>query len=131
VEDKRMKVIEGLYYSKEHEWVKVVEGKAYVGITEYAAHALGDIVFVELPEVDSEFDKEDVLGTIESVKAASDLFCPVSGTVIEVNESLEEEPQLLNTDPYENYIAVIELKDESELETLMDSHAYLSFCENN
>lgn len=126
-----MKVIEGLYYSKEHEWIKVDGGKVYIGITEFAAHALGDIVFVELPEVDSDFDKEDVIGVIESVKAASDMYTPVSGTVLEVNEVLEDEPQLLNENPFENFIAVLELKDESELDELMDSEAYVSFCENN
>ncbi len=125
-----MKVIKGLYYSEEHEWVKVVEGKAYIGITEYAAHALGDIVFVELPEVDSDFAQNDVLGVIESVKAASDMFTPISGTVVEVNEKLEDEPQLLNADPYENYIAILELKDENELDGLMNSEAYTNFCEN-
>ena len=125
-----MKVIKGLYYSEEHEWVKVVEGKAYIGITEYAAHALGDIVFVELPEVDSDFAQNDVLGVIESVKAASDMFTPISGTVVEVNEKLEDEPQLLNADPYENFIAILELKDENELDGLMNSEAYTNFCEN-
>lgn len=125
-----MKVLEGLYYSKEHEWVKVEDGKAYIGITEFAAHALGDIVFVELPEVDSDYDKDEVLGVIESVKAASDMYTPVSGTVLEVNEALEDEPQLLNEDPFANYVAVMELKDESELEELMDSEAYKEFCDN-
>lgn len=126
-----MRVIEGLYYSKEHEWIKVEAGKAYLGITDYAADALGDIVFIELPEVDSEYEKDEVIGVVESVKAASDLFTPVSGTVIEVNEDLEDEPQLLNTDAFGNYIAIIQLKDESELEELMDSESYKIFCENN
>lgn len=126
-----MKVIEGLYYSKEHEWIKVIDGKAYIGITEYAAHALGDIVFVELPEVDGDFDKDEVIGVIESVKAASDMNTPVSGTILEVNETLEDEPQLLNENPFENFIAVLELKDESELNELMDSEEYTRFCEDN
>ena len=126
-----MKVIKGLYYSKEHEWVKVVDGKAYIGITEFAANALGDIVFVELPEVDSDYDKDDVLGVVESVKAASDLFTPVSGTVIYVNEDLEDEPELLNADPYKHYIAILQLKDENELKDLMDSESYKSYCEEN
>lgn len=125
-----MKVIEGLYYSKEHEWVKVVDGKAYVGITKYAADSLGDVVFVELPEVDDEFEKNDVLGVIESVKAASDMFTPISGTVIEVNENLEDEPQLINADPYENHIVVLKMHDETELEDLMNSEEYKQFCEN-
>ena len=124
-----MKVDKGLYYSKEHEWVKITDGKAYIGITEYAANALGDVVFVELPEVDNDYDKDDVLGVIESVKAASDVFSPVSGTVIEINEELENEPQLLNEDPYKHYIAVLELSDESELEDLMDSESYECYCE--
>lgn len=125
-----MKVVQGLYYSKEHEWVKIENGKAYVGITEYAQDALGDIVFVELPELDAEFEQGDVIGVIESVKAASDMFTPISGTVIEVNEKLEDEPQLLNINPYENYIVVLEIKDESELENLMDADSYKEFCEN-
>ncbi len=126
-----MKVIQGLYYSKEHEWVRVDGDKAYVGITDHAQHALGDIVFVELPEVDTEVKKEEVLGVVESVKAASDMFTPISGTVLEVNENLDDSPELLNQEPYENYVAVLSMSDKSELDELMNSEEYIQFCENN
>jgi len=125
-----MKVIEGLYYSKEHEWVKVEGGKAYIGITDFATHSLGDIVYVELPELDAELQKDDVLGVVESVKAASDVYTPVSGVVVEVNEKLADQPKLLNEDPYTNYIAVLELTNEDELKDLMNSVEYQAFCEN-
>lgn len=124
-----MEVVKDLYYSKDHEWVLVKGNKAYIGITDYAQHSLGDIVFVELPEIDNEFDNNDVLGVIESVKAASDLCTPVSGKVVEVNEKLEDEPQLLNESPYDNWIAVLELSDSSELDDLMNSDEYQAFCE--
>lgn len=125
-----MKVIEGLYYSKEHEWVKVEGGKAYIGITDFATHSLGDIVYVELPELDAELQKDDVLGVVESVKAASDVYTPVSGVVVEVNEKLADQPELLNEDPYTNYIAVLKLTNEDELKDLMNSVEYQAFCEN-
>jgi glycine cleavage system H protein len=123
-----MKTIEGLYYSKDHEWVKVDGDKVYIGISDYAQHSLGDIVFVELPELDEEYEQDDVLGVVESVKAASDIFTPVSCRVVEVNEALEDTPELLNQAPYENYIAVVELLDESELEGLMNYSEYESYC---
>ena len=124
-----MNVIKGLYYSKDHEWVRVEGNKAYVGITDYAQNALGDIVFVELPEVDVDYDIQGSFGVVESVKAASDIYAPISGVVIEVNEELEDSPQLLNEAPYEQHIAILEIKDPSELEELMDSEAYQEFCE--
>lgn len=126
-----MKVIQGLYYSKEHEWIRVDGDKAYVGITDHAQHALGDIVFVELPEVDNEVEKDAVLGVVESVKAASDMFSPITGTVLEVNENLDDSPELLNQDPYENFIAILSINDKSELDELMNSEEYVQFCENN
>jgi len=125
-----MKVLEGLYYSREHEWVRVEGNKAYIGITDFATHSLGDIVYVELPELDAELAKNDVLGVVESVKAASDVYTPVSGVVVEVNEALADQPELLNEDPYTNYLAVLELTNESELEELMNSAEYEAFCEN-
>ncbi|ERJ13883.1 glycine cleavage system protein GcvH [Haloplasma contractile] len=124
-----MKVLENLYYTENHEWVRVEESKAYVGISDYAQHSLGEIVFVELPEEDDELNAGDVLGVVESVKAASDLFVPISGTVLEVNEHLEDQPELLNEDPYQNFIAVIEISDESELDELMNSKTYTEFCD--
>ena len=90
------KVIEGLYYSESHEYVKVEGDFAYVGITDYAQHALGNVVYVDMPEVDDEVEAGEDFGAVESVKAASDLISPVSGTVVEVNEALEDKPELLN-----------------------------------
>ena len=99
-----MKTIEGLYYSNDHEWVRVEGAKAYVGITDFAQHALGEIVYVELPEVDEEFAVGDVFSVIESVKAASDSYLPISGKILEVNEELEDSPQLINETLNEKWI---------------------------
>jgi len=123
-----MKVLEGLKYSKDHEWVKIEGNKAWIGITDFAQHSLGDIVFVELPEIGSELNKGDVLGVVESVKAASDVYTPVSGKVVEVNEELGDSPEKINEDPYESWIAVIEIGDISETEELMDADDYERFC---
>ena len=122
-----MKVLKGLYYSINHEWVKVEGEEAFVGITDYAQEHLGDIVYVELPEVDDEFEREDSFSVVESVKAASDVYLPVSGKVLAVNEALEDEPALLNTDAYENWIAKISLNDKAELDELMTSEEYEKF----
>jgi len=119
---------EGLYYSLEHEWVQVKDGKACIGISGYAAHHLGDIVFVELPEVDSEVEAGSTIGVIESVKAVADMHTPVSGQIVEVNEELETSPELLNQNPYESYIFILEMRDESELQQLMDAAAYQKYC---
>jgi len=124
-----MDIKEDLYYSEDHEWVRVEDDRAYIGITDYAQYQMGEIVFVELPELDSEFEAGDVIGVIESVKAISDLHTPVSGTVIAVNEDLEDEPEALNNDPYGKHIVVIKLKDEDELYNLMDADTYDVFCE--
>lgn len=124
-----MKVIEGLKYSKDHEWVKIEGNKAYIGITDHAQHSLGDIVFVEIPEVGTEVNKDDVLSVVESVKAASDVYTPVSGKVTEVNEELADSPEKINEDPYGSWIAVIEISDISEIEELMDMHDYERFCQ--
>ncbi|MGX8697829.1 MAG: glycine cleavage system protein GcvH [Prevotella sp.] len=123
------KVIEGLYYSESHEYVKVDGDFAYIGITDYAQHALGNVVYVDLPEVDDEVEAGEEFGAVESVKAASDIISPVSGTVVEVNEALEDQPELLNQDAYENWIIKVELSDKAELESLMDAKAYEAFCE--
>ena len=121
------KIIDGLYYSESHEFVKVEGDFGYVGITDYAQHELGNVVYVDMPEVDDEVEAGEDFGAVESVKAASDLVCPVSGTVVEVNEALEDEPGLINKDAFENWIIKVELSDKSELEGLMDAAAYKAF----
>ena len=124
-----MKTVSGLYYSKDHEWLKVEGNIGYVGVSDYAQHSLGAIVYVELPEVDDHFDAGDSFGTIESVKAASDLLLPVSGRVLEVNSELEDDPGKVNEDPYEAWIVKIELDDLSALDTLLDASQYEAVCE--
>ncbi|MBQ4483507.1 MAG: glycine cleavage system protein GcvH [Prevotella sp.] len=122
------KVIEGLYYSESHEYVRVEGDFAFVGITDYAQHALGNIVYVDMPDVDDEVTAEEDFGAVESVKAASDLISPVSGTVVELNEALEDQPELINQDAFENWIIKVELSDKGELDNLMDAAAYEAFC---
>ena len=122
------KVIEGLYYSESHEYVRVEGEYGYVGITDYAQNALGNVVYVDMPEVDDEVTAGEEFGAVESVKAASDLMSPVSGTVVEVNEALEDQPELVNEDAYENWIIKVELSDKAELDNLMDAKAYEEFC---
>ncbi|MFW6285246.1 MAG: glycine cleavage system protein GcvH [Bacillota bacterium] len=119
-----MKTPKELYYAETHEWVKVEGDYATIGISDFAQDSLGEIVFVELPEVDDQLSKDDEFATVESVKAASDIIAPVSGVVVEVNEDLEDSPELLNEDPYENWIVKIEIEDKSELDGLMDAAAY-------
>lgn len=123
------KVIEGLYYSESHEFVRIEGEFGFIGITDYAQHALGNVVYVDMPEVDDEVAAGEEFGAVESVKAASDLISPVSGTVVEVNETLEDEPELLNQDAFENWIIKVQLSDASELGNLMDAAAYEAFCE--
>ena len=123
-------VLNGLYYSESHEWVKVEGNVAIVGITDYAQHALGNIVYVDMPEVDDEVAKEEDFGAVESTKAASDLISPVSGTVIEINEALEDSPELINENAFENWFMKVEMSDAAELEGLMDAAAYEAFCAN-
>lgn len=122
------KVIEGLYYSESHEYVRVEDGFGYIGITDYAQHALGNVVYVDMPEADDEVTAGEEFGAVESVKAASDLNSPVSGTVVEVNEALDDTPELLNKDAYENWIIKVELSDKAELDSLMDAKSYEEFC---
>ena len=124
------KVIEGLYYSESHEYVRVEGDYGYVGITDYAQHALGNVVYVDMPEVDDEVVAGEDFGAVESVKAASDLISPVSGTVVEVNEALEDAPELLNQDAFENWIIKVQLSDKAELDNLMDAAAYEEHCKN-
>lgn len=123
------KVLEGLYYSESHEYVRVDGDFGYVGITDYAQRALGNVVYVDMPEVDDEVSAGEEFGAVESVKAASDLISPVTGVVLEVNEALEEQPELINNDAYENWIIKVSLSDKSELNGLMDAKAYTAFCD--
>ena len=118
------KIIDGLYYSESHEYVKVEGDFGFIGITDFAQHELGNVVYVDMPEVDDEVSAGEDFGAVESVKAASDLMCPVSGTVVEVNEALEDEPGLINKDAFENWIIKVEMSDKSELDGLMDAAAY-------
>ena len=123
------RVIDGLYYSKSHEYVRVDGEYGYVGITDYAQSQLGNVVYVDLPDVDDEVTVDEEFGAVESVKAASDLISPVSGEVVEVNDKLEDEPELINTDAFENWIIKVKLRDTSELEALMDAKAYAATYE--
>ncbi len=122
------KVIEGLYYSESHEYVKVDGDFGFIGITDYAQNALGNVVYVDMPEVDDEVTAGEEFGAVESVKAASDLISPVSGTVVEINEALEDQPELVNEDAYANWIIKVELSDKGDLDNLMDAAAYEEFC---
>lgn len=120
-------VLAGLHYTKDHEWVRVEGEKAYIGITDYAQHALGSIVYVELPEAGDDIVAEDAMGVVESVKAASDILAPVSGEVLEANEEVVDEPGLLNQAPYDNHLLVVALKDMDELEGLLSKEEYEAF----
>jgi glycine cleavage system H protein len=121
-------VIDGLYYSESHEFVRVDGDCAYIGITDYAQNALGNVVYVDMPEAGDEVEAGEGFGAVESVKAASDLNSPVSGTVVEVNEALEDTPELINKAAFDNWIIKVKLSDKSELDALMDAAAYEEFC---
>lgn len=121
-------VIEGLYYAETHEYVKVEGEFGYIGITDYAQSQLGQVVYVDMPEADDEVTAGEEFGAVESVKAASDLMSPVSGTIVEVNENLEDNPDLVNKDAFANWIIKVKLSDPSELENLMDAVAYAAIC---
>ena len=121
---------EDLRYHKEHTWVKASGKKATIGITDYAQEALGDIVYIDLPEVDTDIELNSEIGEIESTKATSSIISPISGKVIEVNEDLAESPETINEDPYgKGWIAVIEIDDASEIDDLMDSSEYAKYVE--
>ncbi|HEY9542742.1 glycine cleavage system protein GcvH [Prevotella sp.] len=122
------KVLEGLCYSESHEYVRVEGEFGYIGITDFAQQQLGNIVYVDLPDVDDDVEAGEEFGAVESVKAASDLICPVSGTVVEVNEALEDSPELINQDAFANWIIKVKLSDTAQLEDLMDATAYENFC---
>ena len=124
-----MKIMDDYYYTKNHEWVKVEGDTASIGVTDYAQHAMGQVVYVELPEIDDEFNQQDAFSVVESVKAASDIYMPISGTIIEINEELEDEPELINEDSYSNYICKIKIKEKAELDNLMDTKEYSNYCD--
>lgn len=115
-------------YLPTHEYARVEGNIAYIGISKYAADQLGNVVYVDMPEVDDEVEAGEDFGAIESVKAASDLFSPVSGTVVEVNEALIDNPRLINTDPEANWIIKVEMSDPAELDALLDAEAYAAVC---
>lgn len=117
-------------YADSHEWVKVDGDIATVGISDYAQHALGNIVYVDMPEVGDEVEKGEDFGAVESVKAASDLISPISGEVVEINEKLEDEPGLLNEDAFENWIMKVKISDPSEYDALLDAEQYAKICED-
>ena len=120
-----MEVPPGLKYSKEHEWVAAEESVATIGITDHAQDELGEIVYLELPSVGEKISKDDPFGVVESVKAVSDIYAPVSGTVVEVNEGLPESPEVINEDPYgDGWLIKVRVSDLSELEDLMDGEEY-------
>jgi glycine cleavage system H protein len=112
-------------YTQEHEWILIEDGVGMIGVTDFAAGELGDIVFVELPDPGSEFSQGDTVGTIESVKAVADLYLPVSGEIVEINEAVVDTPELVNSDPMdEGWLFKVKLSDTSEIDQLMDAAAY-------
>lgn len=120
-----MNIPENLFYSDDHEWVRVEGDEAFIGITDFAQKELGDIVFVEVETIDEELDKGDTFGTIEAVKTVSDMFMPVGGTVLELNEQIEDNPEVINKDPYgDGWIIKIKLNDASELDAMLNYEAY-------
>ena len=123
------KILDDIRYADSHEWVRLEGDIATVGITDYAQHALGDIVYVDMPEVGDEVTKGEDFGAVESVKAASDLLSPVSGEVVEINEALEDDPGLVNQDAFGNWIMKVKVSDPSEIDTLLDAAAYAKICE--
>ena len=123
-----MIIMENCLYTKEHEWVRVDLDTVLIGITDYAQHAMGEIVYVELPEDDAAYEQGEVFGVVESVKAASDIYMPLSGTVVKVNTELEDDPGLINSDPYQNWIVGVKLNDSKQLDGLMNAVEYEQFC---
>ncbi len=120
-----MKILDNLKYTKDHEWIRVEGNEAFIGISDFAQHELGDIVFVDIPSVGDTLDKEDSFGSIEAVKTVSDLFMPVGGEILEFNEALEAAPAIINNDPYgEGWIVKIRVTNSDELNELLDAAAY-------
>ena len=122
-------VLEGLRYSEDHEWVKVEDGVALVGISDYAQHELGDITYADLPEEEDEAVAGEEFGALESVKASSELLSPVSGKIVACNAELEDAPEKINEDPYGTWIIKVEMSDPAELDALMDAEAYKAFIQ--
>jgi len=121
---------EGLKYTREHEWIKVEGEKGRVGITHYAQDQLGDVVFVELPKKGRQLRQMEAFGVVESVKAVSDLYCPVSGEVVDVNSALEQKPELINQDPYgQGWMIVVKVRNAKELDALMTAQQYTTYLE--
>ena len=123
------KVLNDVRYADSHEWVKIEGEFEFVGISDYAQHALGNIVYVDMPEVGDEVTQGEEFGAVESVKAASDLISPISGEVVEINEALEDAPELVNEDAYANWIMEVKFTDAAELDNLLDAEAYAKICE--
>lgn len=123
------KIVEGLKYSESHEWVKVEGNIAVIGVSDFAQKEMGDITYVDVPDVDDEVTAGEEFGALESVKASSDLYSPVSGTVVEVNEELEDAPEKINEDAFAAWIIKVEMSDASELDSLLDAAAYKAITE--
>lgn len=124
-----MKILNDLKYSKSHEWVRVEGNKAYFGITDYAQDHLGEVVFADFPEQGREIKIEEAVAVVESVKAVADIFSPISGTVVEVNEELLDNPAEINSNPYESWFVAVEMSDQSELDALLSAQDYEKICE--
>ena len=122
-----MNIKEGLLYAEDHEWILVEGDIATIGIADFAQDQLGDIVYVELPEEDDEFDIEEAFSAVESVKAAADIFMPISGKIVEINEEVMDNPAVLNEAPYENWMIKVEITDKAQLDDLMNSEEYEKF----
>ena len=126
------KIPDNLHYTQDHEWVEIQGNRARIGITDYAQEALTDVVFVELPEVGETFGHHDSLGVVESVKSVSDIFSPLAGKIVEVNSALDDEPELMNSDPYgKGWFAVIEFEDKAQLAKLLDAAGYHKFLQSH
>lgn len=123
------KVKKDLFYTKDHDWVRVEGNKAYFGLTDYAQHHLGSIVYAEAPEVDDEFKKGEAYGVVESVKAATDLNMPISGKIVEVNEEVVDSPEKFNEDPWANWFVAVEIEDENEVKELLTAEDYEKLLE--
>ncbi|MEX0799466.1 MAG: glycine cleavage system protein GcvH [Bacteriovoracaceae bacterium] len=125
------KIPENLLYTEEHEWISIEGDVATIGITDFAQSSLGDIVFVELPEIETAFDTGDSFGVVESIKSVSDLYTPLAGSVLEKNEEVEESPEKLNENAFGSWLVKLKMKDPSQVENLMDAKKYENFCANN
>ena len=122
---------ENLFYTEEHEWILIEDDVATIGITDFAQSSLGDIVFVELPEAETSFDEGDSFGVVESIKSVSDLYTPLSGSIIEKNEEVEETPEKLNENAFGSWLVKLKMSDAAQVEKLLSAESYKAFCENN